>query len=63
MRELKNLDVQLVLYGQASEIIHGSNPFKLEPVVLRNLGLTFAIEESMSLPAVDVVEVLPEKST
>jgi len=58
LRDLENLDVQLVSHGQASESINGSNPFKLELVVLPNLEPTFALEESMALPTVDVVEVL-----
>jgi len=48
---------------QASKNINGFNSFKLEPVVLHNLGPTFVSEESMELPAVDVVKILAEKFT
>jgi len=52
-----------VSYGQVSQHINGSNFFKFEPVVLRNLGPTFVFEESIELATVNVVKVLPEKFT
>jgi len=48
-------------YGQASKNINGSNSFKLEPVVLYNLGPIFIFEESMELPTVDVMKVVAEQ--
>ena len=63
LRGLENLDLQLVSYGQASKNINGSNSFKLELVVLYDLGPIFVLEESMELPTVDVMKVLAEKFT
>jgi len=63
LRELENVDVQLVSHGQASKNIKRSNFFKLQPVVLPDLGPTFAFEESKELPAVNVVKILAENFT
>ena len=57
------MDVQLVSHRQASKNINGSNSFKLESIVLRDLGLTFIFEESMELPTIDVIKILVEKFT
>jgi len=57
------LGVQLLTHGQASKNVNGSNSFKLEHVILRDPGSTFAFEESMELPIVDVVKILAEKFT
>jgi len=57
------LGVQLVSHGQTFKNINGFNSFKLEPVVLHDLGLMFVFEESMKHPTVDVVKVLVEKFT
>ena len=46
LRGLENLNVQSVPYGQASKNLNGSNSFKLEPIVLYNLGPTFAFTKS-----------------
>ena len=62
LRGLENLGVQLMSHGQASKNINGSNYFKLEPVVLHDLGPKFAFKESMEPLAVDVMEVLAKKS-
>jgi len=63
LRGLKNLGVQSVSHRQASKDINGSNSFKLEPVVLCDLGKTFSFEESVEHLAVDVVKVLVEAFT
>ena len=46
--------------GQASKNIKGSNSSELEPVILHDLRPTCAFEESMELPAVNVVIALAE---
>ena len=60
LRELEKLDVQLVSHGQAYKNINGFNSFKLEPIVVHNLGSTFVFEESIELPAVDVIKIQAE---
>ena len=57
------MGVQLLTHGQACKNINGSNSFKFEHVVLRDLGQTFGFEESMELPIVDVIKLLEEKFT
>jgi len=49
--------------GQASTNINGSNSSELEPVVLHDLRQTFAFEESIELPVINVVIALAENPT
>jgi len=63
LRGLENLGIQLVSHAQAPKKINGSNSFKFEPIVLHDLGPTFAFEESMKLPTIALVKILAEKFT